>query len=87
MRPRASRTVTRSTCLPLLAFLAFQSVKERPNESGFRDPVVQRRWTDELRQRLAPHLSRCEGRRVPDNLRACLPTARTAEEVEHRCLR
>lgn len=56
-------------------------------ESGFRDPVVQRRWTGELRQRLAPHLSRCEGRRVPDGLRACLPTARNAEEVEHRCLR
>ncbi len=56
-------------------------------ESGFRDPVVQRRWTEELHGRLAPHLSRCEGRRVPDGMRACLATARTAEEIEHRCLR
>ena len=39
VRPRASRTVARSTCLPLLAFVTFQSVNERPAESGFREPI------------------------------------------------
>jgi len=77
------RPATRDDCLAVIDRL----VELELVESGFRDPVVQRRWTDELRQRLAPHLARCEGRRVPDDLRACLPTARTAEEVEHRCLR
>jgi len=77
------RPATREDCLAVIdRLVALELV-----ESGFRDPVVQRRWTDELRQRLAPHLTRCEGRRVPKNLRACLPAARTAEEVEHRCLR
>jgi len=77
------RPATRDDCVAVIdRLVALELV-----ESGFRDPVVQRRWTDELRQRLAPHLARCEGRRVPDDLRACLPTARTAEEVEHRCLR
>jgi len=77
------RPATRDDCLAVIDRL----VQLELAESGFRDPVVQRRWTDELRQRLAPHLSRCEGRRVPDGLRACLVTARNAEEVEHRCLR
>jgi len=77
------RPATRDDCLAVIDRL----VQLELAESGFRDPVVQRRWTDELRQRLGPHLSRCEGRRVPDDLRACLGTARNAEEIEHRCLR
>lgn len=77
------RPATRDDCVAVIdRLVALELI-----ESGFRDPVVQRRWTDELRQRLAPHVARCEGRRVPDGLRACLPTARNAEEVEHRCLR
>jgi hypothetical protein len=77
------RPATHDDCLAVIDRL----VQLELAESGFRDPVVQRRWTDELRQRLAPHLSRCEGRRVPDDLRTCLDAARNAEEVEHRCLR
>jgi len=77
------RPATRDDCLAVIDRL----VQLELAESGFHDPVVQRRWTDELRQRLAPHLSRCEGRRIPDGLRDCLGTARNAEEVEHRCLR
>jgi len=77
------RPATRDDCLAVIdRLVALELV-----ESGFRDPVVQGRWTEELRQRLAPHLGRCQGRRVPEDLRPCLASARTAEEVEHRCLR
>ncbi len=56
-------------------------------ESGFRDPALTDRWKGTLRARLAPTLVRCQGRRVPADLRSCLAAAHGAEEVTHRCLR
>lgn len=77
------RPATRDDCLAVIDRL----VQLELVESGFHDPVVTRRWTAEMRQRLSPYLTRCVGRRVPDGLRACLAAARTAEEIAHRCLR
>jgi hypothetical protein len=77
------RPATHDDCLAVIDRL----VELELTESGFHDPVVTRRWTEELRRQLAPHLARCEGRRVPENLRACLTTAHFPEEIEHRCLR
>jgi len=77
------RPATHDDCLAVIDRLVALELAE----SGFHDPVVQRRWTDQLRRELAPHLSRCEGRRIPDDMRACLAGARTAEDIEHHCLR
>jgi hypothetical protein len=57
------------------------------SESGYRDPVVIARWISELTQKLAPELPRCQGKKVPDDLRACLSVAQTPEEIAHRCLK
>jgi hypothetical protein len=56
------------------------------SESGYRDPVLRTRWHKELVRRLAPDLARCRGQKVRSSLRACLASARTSEEVAHRCL-
>ena len=55
-------------------------------ESGFRDPVLRARWQSELDRRFAPDLARCHGLRVHDDLVPCLASARTSEEITHRCL-
>lgn len=56
-------------------------------ESGFHDPALAARWQTNLRQQLSPHLSACQGKRVPTDLPACLAQARTQEEITHRCLK
>ena len=55
-------------------------------ESGYRDPVLRARWQVDLGRRFAPELARCRNQKVRDDLHACLSTARTAEEIVHRCL-
>ena len=55
-------------------------------ESGYRDPVLRKRWQDELKQRFAPELSRCRGLTVRQDVRRCLDRARTTEDVVHHCL-
>ncbi len=55
-------------------------------EQGYRDPVLRARWQQELGQRFAPDLKRCRGLEVRNNLRACLETAKSSEEITHRCL-
>jgi hypothetical protein len=56
-------------------------------ESGFRDPTIVARWKRTLGARLAPELMRCEGRRVPAELRTCLASAPNAEAITHGCLK
>jgi hypothetical protein len=56
-------------------------------ESGYRDPVLRARWQQDLGRRFALDLDRCQqGRKVRDSLRTCLASARSSEEITHRCL-
>jgi hypothetical protein len=55
-------------------------------ESGYRDPALRARWQVDLARRFAPDLARCRNQEVRDDLHACLATARTPEEIVHRCL-
>jgi hypothetical protein len=57
------------------------------SESGYRDPVASARWKTDLRGRFAPDLARCAGMTVSNDLVPCLPTAKGAEDLTHRCLR
>ncbi len=56
------------------------------DESGFRDPVLRARSRENLARRFALDLERCRGQMVPNDLHVCLATARTTEQVVHRCL-
>jgi hypothetical protein len=56
-------------------------------ESGFRDRALAEHWKRTLRAQLAPELVRCQGRRVPGDLQACLTAAHSPEEITHRCLK
>ena len=55
-------------------------------ESGYRDQILRARWQQDLGRRFAPDLERCRGQAVRDDLSACLVSARTSQEVTHRCL-
>jgi len=55
-------------------------------ESGYGDPVVRARWQADLARRFAPDLARCRGLAVSTDLPGCLASARTSEEITHRCL-
>ena len=55
-------------------------------ESGYRDPALRARWLQNLERRFAPDLARCRNQKVRDDLHACLASARTPEEIVHRCL-
>ena len=74
---------TDSDCLAIVHRL----VELELTESGFRDPIVRDRWQHEIRAKLSSDLGHCRGRRVPDDLTACLNRARTQEEITHGCLR
>lgn len=76
-------TANQADCLAILHRL----VELELTESGFRDRKVRDRWTDEISRKFSADLSRCQGRRVPDDLAACLNRARTQEEIAHGCLR
>lgn len=52
---------------------------------GYRDPVLASRRRSELRSKLAPELSTCEGRRMPPGALDCVERATTSGEVSH-CL-
>ena len=56
------------------------------SESGYRDPVLCTRWQRDLAHRFAPDLDRCRGRGLRSSIRACMATARSSEEIVHRCL-
>jgi hypothetical protein len=56
------------------------------SESGYRDPVLRTRWQEDLVRRFSPDLNRCRGQKVRSSLWTCLATARSSEEIVHRCL-
>ena len=56
------------------------------SEAGYRDPVLRTRWQLDLVRRFAPDLDRCRGRELRSSIRACIATARSSEEIVHRCL-
>jgi hypothetical protein len=56
-------------------------------EQGYRDTVLRTGWQRELEHRFAPDLKRCCGLEVRNDLRACLETARSSEEITHRCFK
>ena len=76
-------TATDSDCLAIVHRL----VELELTESGFRDPIVRDRWQHEISSKVSSDLGHCRGRRVPDDLTACLNRARTQEEITHGCLR
>ncbi len=76
-------TATDSDCLAIVHRL----VELELTESGFRDPIVRDRWQHEISSKVSSDLGHCRGRRVPDDLAACLNRARTQEEITHGCLR
>jgi hypothetical protein len=55
-------------------------------ERGFRDPLLAKRRQAEIRMRLSPELTTCEGRRATPNVMTCVRQAQTAEEISHVCL-
>lgn len=57
------------------------------HELGFRDPVLARRKSEQARRLLAADLGRCRGVRIRDRALECVRTARSVEEISHRCLR
>lgn len=76
------RAATPADCQALLNRL----IDVELDESGFRDPVLRARSQENLGRRFSADLERCEGLMVPGDLHACLTTARTTEEIVHRCL-
>jgi hypothetical protein len=56
------------------------------DESGFRDPVLRARSRENLGRRFSVDLERCKGLMIPKDLHICLASARTTEEIVHRCL-
>ena len=76
------RAATAADCRALLE----RMIDVELDESGFRDPVLRARSRENLGHRFALDLERCKDLTVPRNLRACLATARTTEEIAHRCL-
>lgn len=55
-------------------------------ESGYRDAALAVRWRAELARRFESDLSRCETLHVRDDLAGCLGSARSSEEIAHRCV-
>jgi hypothetical protein len=55
-------------------------------EAGYRDPILRARWKEDARRRYAADLARCTGLTVRDDLKACLRSVTTTEEILHRCI-
>jgi len=76
------RAATEPDCRALLA----RMIDVELDESGFRDPVLRARSRENLGRRFSVDLERCKGLMVPKDLHVCLASARTTEEIVHRCL-
>jgi hypothetical protein len=55
-------------------------------EMGFRDAALAARRKAELRARHQNALRDCVGRYISDQAMACVATAKTTEELSHKCL-
>lgn len=56
-------------------------------EMGFRDVVLAARRKDELRARYQNAVRGCIGRDISARAMSCVATAKTTEELSHKCLR
>jgi hypothetical protein len=54
---------------------------------GYRDPELAARRSRELVRLLQPELTQCRGMRLPERAMACVAAARSADEINHDCLR
>lgn len=55
-------------------------------EMGFRDPALAARHKTELRARYQSALRGCIGRDISAHALSCVATAKTTEELSHKCL-
>jgi hypothetical protein len=55
-------------------------------EMGFRDAALAARRTNELRARYQNAIRGCVGRDISANALTCVATAKTTEELSHKCL-
>jgi hypothetical protein len=55
-------------------------------EMGFRDPALAARHKTELQARYEPTLRGCVGHAISGRAMACVATAKTTEELSHKCL-
>lgn len=56
-------------------------------EMGFRDAALAARRTTELRARYQSAIRGCVGHDISANALTCVATAKTTEELSHKCLR
>ncbi|HET8932033.1 MAG TPA: hypothetical protein VFN67_01275 [Polyangiales bacterium] len=56
-------------------------------EMGFRDAALAARRTAELRARYESAIRGCVGHDISANALTCVATAKTTEELSHKCLR
>jgi hypothetical protein len=56
-------------------------------EMGFRDAALAARRTTELRARYQNMIRGCVGRDISADALRCVATAKTTEELSHKCLR
>jgi hypothetical protein len=55
-------------------------------ELGFRDPALAALRQAELRARYQSEIARCVGQYISDQALPCVATAKTTEELSHKCL-
>ena len=55
-------------------------------ELGFRDPALAARHKADLQRRYARTLRDCVGHAISERAMTCVATARTTEELSHKCL-
>jgi hypothetical protein len=55
-------------------------------EMGFRDVALAARRKDELRARHQSAVRGCIGRQISTRAMSCVATAKTTEELSHKCL-
>jgi hypothetical protein len=55
-------------------------------EMGFRDAALAARHKSELRARYQSSLRSCIGRSISERAMSCVATAKTTEELSHKCL-
>jgi hypothetical protein len=77
------KRATREDCRQVLDRLVDLELQER----GFRDPALAVRWRAQAEVAHAAELAACEGKRIPRAALACVQSAKSSEEISHRCFR
>ena len=79
----SGKRATREECRQVLDRLVALELQER----GFRDPALAVRWRAQAEATHAAELAACEGKRIPRAALACVQSAKSSEEISHRCFR